>query len=210
MPPLRIVIIDDHPVYRAGLRAVLSRDEFEVVAEAGDALAGFAAVESTQPDMVLVDESLPGADGITAARELLRRDPNRRVMVVSMNADESAAADALEAGARGYFGKDQPIEDLRRAVRAVAEGHRYLPPALSARAIETRLRRGRNGPLGLLSRREREVFELLVRGFTNELVASHLRISRRTVETHRSRILKKLHVHSAVELIRLAVRHGLL
>ena len=208
--PLTVAVIDDHPIYRAGVRAVLAGEDMRVVAEAGDALEGYAAVEKSKPDMVLVDVTLPGPDGMTAARELLRRDPRRRVLMVSPHVEESVAADALAAGALGYFSKEQPIEDLLLAVRAVGEGRTYLPPHVSAEGVEARLRRGRNGPLGILSEREREVFEALVRGFNNEEVASQLGISRRTVETHRSRILKKLQVHSAVELIRLAARHGLL
>lgn len=208
---LRVAVIDDHPVYRAGLRAVLaSQGDVEVVAEAADAQEGYAAVDQTQPDLVLLDVALPGADGITAARELIRRSPARRLLMISMRVEEHTVADALAAGALGYAGKDQPLEELLVALRTVAQGGTYLPPGISQQGVESRLRRRREGPLGMLSSREREVFELLVQGHTNESAAAQLGISRRTVETHRSRILKKLHVHSAVELIRLAARHGLL
>ncbi len=208
---LRIALIDDHPVYRAGIRAVFAAEGgLEVVAEAGDAREGYAAVERTQPDLVLIDDSLPGPDGMTAAREILRRDPGRRLLMVATRVEESAVADALALGALGFLGKDQPIPDLLEAVRAVADGRTYLPPSISAAAVQARLRRGRTGPLGVLSSREREVFQLLVRGYRNEQVSTHLDITRRTVETHRSRILKKLQVHSAAELIRLAARHNLL
>lgn len=206
-----LALIDDHPVYRAGLRAVLSGEsDLRVVAEAGDAQAGYAAVEWAQPDLVLLDVALPGPDGVTAARELMRRDPKRRLLMVSMRVEEHTVADALFAGALGYAGKDQPVDELLQAVRTVAQGGTYLPPRVSAEGIEARLRSRRPGPVGLLSAREREVFDLLVRGFNNAQAAAQLTISRRTVETHRSRILKKLHVHSAVELLRFAARHGLL
>jgi len=206
-----VALIDDHPVYRAGLRAVLSGEEdLRVVAEAADARGGYAAVDAAQPDLVLLDVALPGPDGVTAARELIRRNPARRLLMVSMRVEEHTVADALSAGALGYAGKDQPVHELLHAVRTVAKGGTYLPPRVSAEGVEARMRCRRPGPIGLLSAREREVFELLVRGFSNEQVASHLEISRRTAETHRSRILKKLHAHSAVELIRLAARHGLL
>jgi DNA-binding NarL/FixJ family response regulator len=131
-------------------------------------------------------------------------------LMISMRVEEHTVADALAAGALGYAGKDQPLEELLLAMRTVAQGRTYLPPHVSALGVESRLRRGRAGPLGVLSMREREVFGLLVQGHTNEKVAGELGISRRTVETHRSRILKKLRVHSAVELIHLAARHGLL
>ena len=208
---LKVAVIDDHPVFRAGLRAVLSGEkDFLVVAEAADARSGYAAVDEARPDLVLVDAALPGPDGLTTARELLRRDPHCRVLMLSGRVEESMVADALAMGALGYFDKGQTERDLVEAVRTVGDGRQYLPPSISAASVEARMRRGREGPLGALSGREREVFELLVRGFSNEEVSGHLEISRRTVETHRSRILKKLQVHSAVELIRLAARHGLL
>ncbi len=208
---LKVAVIEDHPVYRAGLRAVLGREsDIEVIGEAGAAREGCAIVEERHPDVVLLDATLPGADGPAVARQLLRRFSQVRVLMFSWRLDESTAAEALGAGALGFLGKGQPVEDLILAVRTVGAGARYLPPEISEKAVQARLRRGREGPVGVLSQREREVFDLLVRGVTNEGVAEHLRISRRTVETHRSRILKKLHVHSAVELTRLAARHGLL
>jgi DNA-binding NarL/FixJ family response regulator len=208
---VRVVIIDEHPLFREGVRAVLSaQSDLRVVAEAGCAEEGYAAVESAQPDVVLLDLGLAGPGGIAAARELLRRDPRNKILLFSARVEEHSVVDALAVGALGYAGKGQPVPEILQAVRAVAQGRTYLPPGVSAAAVEHRLRRGRNGPLGVLSAREREVFHLLVRGYTNEIVGEHLRISRRTVETHRSRILKKLRVHSAVELIRLAAQHGLL
>jgi DNA-binding NarL/FixJ family response regulator len=208
--PLRVAVIDDHPVFRAGLRAILAGEEdLRLVAEAGGRDSS-ASVEAAHADVVLIDMSAPAPEGLAAARELLRRDPGCRLLVLSRRVEESSVADALAAGAMGFFGKEQPVADLLTAVRAVGEGRRYVPPTLSLAAIEARMRRGRAGPLGILSARERQVFDLLVQGLTNELVAGNLGISKRTVETHRSRILKKLHVHSAVELIRLAARHGLL
>jgi DNA-binding NarL/FixJ family response regulator len=151
-----VAVIDDHPVYREGLRVVLSaQPDLQLVAEAGDAREGYAAVEAARPDLVLVDVALPGADGISAARELLRRDPLRRLLMVSMSVEEHVVADAMAAGALGFAGKDQPVTELLHAVRTVAEGRTYLPPRIPAEVIEARLRRGRGGPLGILSLRER-------------------------------------------------------
>lgn len=205
---LKVAVITGYPVFQAGVRTVLAHED--VVAEVVEANDAVAAVDASQPDVVLLDVSLAGPSGMTTARELLRRDPARRILVVDVRAEESTAAEALAAGALGMFSKDQSIDDLLQALRAVAEGRTYLPPQISQKAVEARLRLRRSGPLGILSTREREVFDLLVRGLTNEEVGQQLGISRRTVETHRSRILKKLNVHSAVELIRLAARHGLL
>src|SRR3954471_6802962 len=163
---LKLVLIDDHPIYRAGVRAVLTREEdLEVVAEAGDAREGYVAVEAAQPDVVLLDDSLPGPEGLTVVREMRKRHPDRRLLLVATHIEESTIADALSMGALGIYGKQQPIDDLITAVRAVGNGHTYLPPGVSAQSIEARMRRGRAGPIGALSGREREVFELLVRGF---------------------------------------------
>lgn len=209
--PLSVAIIDDHPIVREGLRAIVaSQEDLTFVAEAGDARAGYAAVDEARPDLVLLDLALPGADGLTAARELKRRSPRLRLLMLSSRIEEHLVADALAAGVLGYVCKDQPISELLLAMRTVGQGNSYLPPQISAERIASRMRRGDKGPLGVLSTREREVFDLLVRGFGNEQVALDLGISRRTVETHRSRILKKLHVHSAVELIGLAARHDLI
>jgi two-component system response regulator NreC len=208
---VKLAVIDDHPVFRTGVRMALAPErDLQIVAEAADARQAYAAIDSARPDLVLLDETLPGPDGLSAVREILRRHPRQNVLMVSAQAEESAVADALSLGALGTWSKEQPAEELVRAVRVAGSGQIYLPPGVSQAAIESRVRRGRVGPLGMLSGREREVFELLVRGLSNDKVAVHLDISRRTVETHRSRILKKLQVHSAVDLIRLAARHGLL
>lgn len=208
---LKLAVIDDHPVYREGLRAIIARQKgLRLVAEAPNARQGYAAVDAAKPDLVLVDLALPGPDGISASRELIRRHPGRRVLVLSPRVEEHSIAEALGAGALGYLGKEQPVEELLHAIVTVAAGNTYLPPRISPERIRTWMRRGKGGPLGVLSQRERDVFELLVRGFLNECIAGELDISTRTVETHRSRIFRKLQVHSVAELVRFAARHGLL
>src|SRR5947209_2772184 len=163
---IRVAVIDDHPVYRQGLRAVLASDAFaDVVGEAGDAAEAYDLVQASSPDLVVVDLSLPGTNGIAVVRELVKRDPKRRLLMLSMRVEEDLIADALAAGALGYAGKDQPIDELVQAVRLVADGQTYLPPNVNAEAIGERVRRGRGGrggPLGVLSGREREVFDMLV------------------------------------------------
>jgi two-component system secretion response regulator SsrB len=209
--PLTLAIVDDHPIVRAGLRAAVEpQEDLRLLGEAGDARGAYSLVESLNPEVLLLDVDLPGADGLTAAREISRRWPSVRLLMISARVDEHLVTEAFNAGAAGYVGKEQPVEDILQALRSVGHGHKYFPPRISAETVASRQRRGGEGPLGMLSTREREVFDLLVRGYTNEAVAQQLSISRRTVETHRSRILKKLHVHSAVELIRLAARHDLL
>ncbi len=211
---LRVAIVDAHPLYRLGLRAALSDQgpAFVIVGEADSLEGASALVQDGQPDVVVLDSSLPGTGGVSALREILRRHPSTRVLVVSGLLAEDFAAEAFAAGALGYAGKDGSSAEILTAVREVGSGQRYLSPRLAVDRVNQHLLQrpaGERAPLDVLSAREREVFHLLVLGCSNEEVAKRLRISRRTAETHRSRILKKLRVHSAVELLRLAARHGL-
>jgi DNA-binding NarL/FixJ family response regulator len=212
---MKLVLIDDHRLFRDGLRAVLSaHDDMQVVGEASSAREGYAVVDAAGPDVILVDIALPGVDGLTATREILRRHPRGKVLVLSMYAADDYAAQALAYGATGYALKDQPAEQVIEAIRSVAQGIVYLAPRLSRPTVEelagARTREGADGPLAELSTRERQIFDLVVRGFSNEGIAGELCISVKTVETHRSRINKKLNVHSSADLVRYAVRHGLI
>jgi two-component system, NarL family, response regulator NreC len=208
---LKVAVVGEQPIFCEGIRSLLSRQEdLMVVAEARDTQEGFAIVEEHQPDLVLLYAQVAPGDGVTAAREMLRRHPARPLLIWACQVEEHVVAEALNAGAKGFVSMEQPLDQLLDAMRTVASGKQYLPPSVSTAGLESRRRRGREGPIGVLSAREREVFDLLVRAFTNEAIAEQLGISRRTVETHRSRILKKLRVHSAVELIRLAARYDLL
>ena len=158
---------------------------------------------------------LPGVSGIGVARELLREDPKRRVLALSMVADEAHVADALQAGVLGYACKSQSAAEVMEAIRTVARGETYLAPQVSGFVVSD-YRRLRNGPeaarspLATLTAREREIFELCIQGNPTAQIAKQLGISPRTVETHRGRILRKLNAHSAVDLVRLAARWGLL
>jgi DNA-binding NarL/FixJ family response regulator len=205
---VRVVLIDDHLLFRQGMRAVLEgRTEATVVAEAANAAEGYAAVAATNPDVVLLDLLLPGVNGITALRELIRREPNRRVLMLSQVTSEDFVSQAFSAGASGYALKEQGMDEVIDAITTVHRGKRYLAPRFPTGLLD---QARTDGPLASLSSREQEVFDLLVRGFSNDGVAAELHISRKTVETHRSHILKKLDVHSVVDLLRLAARHGLL
>jgi DNA-binding NarL/FixJ family response regulator len=210
---LSVVLVDDHSLFRAALTLWLARNEVTVVGEAADATAAYPIVERTRPDVVIVDLHLPGSDGITVIRELVRRCKEQRVLLLTMRADERFAALALKAGAHGYALKADDPEELCRALNAVAAGERYVAPSLSTETA--RLLALPNGAfesnlVGDLSRREREVFDLLARGFEARNVATQLCISVKTVDTHRTRILRKIGVHSTSALILFAVRHGLL
>jgi two-component system response regulator NreC len=210
-----VAIVDDHALFRAGLRALLETDQaLKVVAEAGDAEGAFRALRETAADVVVLDVSLPGVGGIALGRELLRRQPRTRLLALTMFDDEERVARAFEGGIHGYAVKAQPASEVMSAIHAVAEGRQYLAPSFSRAAIDEYRSRRTSGdpasPLRSLTAREREIFDCAVRGLSNSAIAEQLGISRRTVETHRSRILRKLHAHTAVDLVRLAAQHGLL
>jgi len=207
--------VDDHLLFREGLRAMLSSvPDLKIVAEASNAQEALPAVRATQPEVVILDVMLPGVSGIGIARELLRDDPNRRVLALSMVTDEAHVADALQAGVLGYACKLQSAAEVMDAIRTVARGETYLAPQVSGFVVSDvrRLRAAGSGrsPLAPLTAREREIFELCVQGNPTAQIAQQLSISPRTVETHRGRILRKLNAHSAVDLVRLAAQWGLL
>jgi DNA-binding NarL/FixJ family response regulator len=210
---VRIVLTDDHLLFREGLSAALRHDPaFEVVGEADDARAAYTIVDAAQPDVVVVDVGLPGTNGIALVRELVRRDRRRRVLVLTMHAEEDFAAQAFAAGAVGYALKHQSLDEIKAAIGEVCAGRRYCAPRLDRALVDEALmsRRAGDGPLAMLSAREREVFDMLVRGYSNRGVAEQLAISAKTVDTHRTRIMRKLGIHSIAELVRYAARHHLL
>jgi len=202
---VRVAIIDDHPIFIEGLRALLAReDDLVVVAEAGDVKRGQRAVEEQRAELVVLDVTRAGLAGLDAISELRRRPPRPQVLVLTDEERPEYAAQAREAGALGVALKRQPVEAVLQAMRTVGAGRPYFAPDLIAGAAEPA------APLGPLSAREREVFALLVRGCTNQQVASALTISVKTVETHRARIHRKLDLHSVGDLVRYAARHALL
>ena len=213
---LKLALVDDHRLFREGMRALLAtQSDFQIVGEASQAQDAYALVDQAQPDVLLLDVSLPLASGVSVAREVLRRQPHQRILALSMFADEEHVAQALEVGVLGYASKDLSAGELFSAIRSVAHGEAYLAPGISRVVLDEYMRMRRTGrgpetPLRGLTQREREIFELAVRGLSNQDIASQLCISKRTVETHRGRIMRKLHVHSATDLVRLAARSGLL
>jgi len=212
----KVALVDDHRLFREGLRALLAtQPDLEVVGEAAEPGEAYALVDAQDPDLVVVDVLLGPSSGMSLARELLRRSPRRRLLMLSMLLDEEHAAEALEVGALGYAGKVQSLEEVLDAIRTVAAGRVYVPSVLSRFVVQDylRLRRGEGRadlPLDRLTRREREVFDLIVAGGTTAHIADQLSISHRTVETHRSRILHKLKARSAADLVRIAARLKLL
>jgi DNA-binding NarL/FixJ family response regulator len=212
--PIRIVLVDDHELFRAGMRALLEmQEEFHLVGEAASADASYPVIERERPDVVLMDLRLAGVDGIAAVHELRRRMPRIRVMMLSGFNELDMVTDALGAGAQGYLLKTSAPEDFLEGIRRVHRGEIYLSPEVPPEALERhrRLARGtKDNGYQVLSRREKEVFALLVRGWSNTRVGQALFISVKTVESHREHILKKLGLHSIVELVRFAARQNLL
>ena len=200
-----LALIDDHRLFREGVLALLAgQPDLKVVAQASDAGEAYRVVAATAPDVVVLDLSLPGVSGLEVGRKLLKQHPKLRILALTMLRDPAHVAQALEAGFLGYATKDQPGGELVAAIHAVARRQHYLSPSLSAVPADG------GSPLVKLTRREREVFDLTVAGIITAQIAELLQISRRTVETHRARILHKLGAHSAVDLVRLAASLGLL
>jgi two-component system response regulator NreC len=209
-----VALVDDHPVFRQGLRMLLAAEPgLEVIGEAADARGASAIAASSKPSVLVIDLALPDGDGIAAAQEFLKHSPHTRVMALTMHTGEFFISRAFSAGVSGYAVKTQPPEEIVGAVHAVARGETYVPARFShlvSRPSDPRRVVDASTPFDDLSKREREIFDLILRGYTNEGMARALFISVKTIETHRSHINRKLRVHSTGELIRLAALHGLL
>jgi two-component system response regulator NreC len=204
-----VAVVDDHPLFRQGLMVALGHElDFEVIGEAGDAAGALELARSCRLDVVIVDVLMPERSGISLASELFALQPRCKILGLSVIDEPGLIADMLRARAAGFAVKTQPISEIVGAIRQVLGGLRYLPPGVSQDAVDGELARTVRNPLHHLTRREREVFELLIRGHTNDEIALQLFISRRTVETHRQRVAKKLSVHSVAEMQRMAARHG--
>ena len=214
MTALRILLADDHTVVRQGLRKVLEeRPEWQVVAEAGDGRDAVRLAEEFRPDVAVVDVAMPLLNGIEATRQITKRAPQTKVLVLSMYSDEAYVTQMLKAGALGYLLKDSADVDLLQAVQAVSQGKSFFSPAVARLMSDDYARqRGENlvDRYESLSEREREIFQLVAEGKTNKEIAALLFISPSTVETHRARIMEKLDLHSAAEIVLYAVRRGVI
>lgn len=206
---VQVGLIDDHPLFRRGLAAVLSHESnLEIAGEASNAEEALELARRTRLDVAVVDILMPTTSGISLASELYEIQPSCRVLALSVIDEPGIIADMLRAHACGYALKTQPIEQVVEAIGQVLGGVRYLPPSVSMDQVDKELAGTPTQPFSRLTRREREVFELLIRGHTNEEIANRLFIARRTVETHRQRVMNKLSTHSVVQMQRLAARHG--
>lgn len=206
----RILLADDHAVVRNGFRMILAaQTDMEVIGEASNGREAIEQAKQLQPDVVVMDVTMPELNGIEATRRLLELVPRARVLALSMHKDAVYVREILRAGARGYLLKDSTEADLLTAVRAIARGEGFLSPAVSE-VVLTDYRKHVTNPIDLLTTREREVLQIIAEGHTNKEIATSLNLSVYTVEAHRGRIMEKLNLHSTGELVRFAVRNGLI
>jgi len=210
---IRILLADDHRIVREGLRSLLERQpEVEVVAEADDGDRALELAGETRPDVILMDVAMPGLNGVEATRRLRESSPGSRVVALSMHSDRRFVMGMLRAGAAGYLLKDSAFEELADAIRAVAAGQTYLSPRIAEIVVRTAVRQGdepKPGLLVALTRREREVLQLVAEGRSTKEIGGLLRVSVKTIETHRKRIMEKLHLRTVAELTKFAIREGL-
>ena len=206
----RLLLVDDHAVVRRGFRLILDgQPGLQVVGEACNGREAVQLATALEPDIVILDVSMPDLNGIEAARRIVEEVPRARVLALSMHRDGVYLREMLRAGARGYLLKDADDEALIDAVQAVARGDAYISPSV-ADTVLTDYRRHVTNPLDLLSAREREVLQLISEGRTNKDIAQLLGLSIHTVDSHRSRLMEKLNLNSTGELVRFAIRNGLI
>jgi DNA-binding NarL/FixJ family response regulator len=212
MTAIRVLLADDHVLFRSGLRALLGGFVgITVVGEAGDGREALRLASQNRPDVVLMDVTMPDLNGLDAAAQLVRDLPGVKVLVLSMHSDEAYVNRALKAGATGYLLKTASGPELELAIRAVARGDLYLGPRVAKRVIPEYLTRGVEPPSEVerLTRRQREVVQLVAEGRTSKQIAQHLGLSVKTVERHRADVMHRLEIHDIAGLVRWAVGHGL-
>jgi DNA-binding NarL/FixJ family response regulator len=208
---VKLLIADDHGIVRGGLRALLDRQpDMEVVAEAADGAAALVQALACRPDVAILDVGMPKLTGLQVARELRAQAPEMKVLILSMHDDERYLFEALKAGASGYVLKSEAGDDLVDAVRAVARGESFLTNAAERSLIRAWMADDATGPVEPLTPREQEVLKLIAEAHTNKEIGEILHLSAKTVESHRGNLLRKLGMRDRVELVRYAIRRGLI
>lgn len=213
----RVLIINDHPLFREGIKTIISKDDqFEIVDEAGSAREGLEKTIGLKPDVAVVDISLPDGTGMEVARKIRDQSPHTQIMILSMHSKIDYIVEAFQAGATGYVVKESAAERLTQGLKAVTDGEYYLDSSISQEVVAKLM----NSPVkeakvsdssyGKLSSREQEIMRLLAEGMPKTEIADQLCISVKTVENHRTNIMRKLDIHSAMELVRYAARLGLI
>jgi two-component system response regulator NreC len=207
--PTRILLADDHALIRQGLRALLEKHGFQVVSEASDGQETLRSAQETQPDVAIVDISMPILNGVDAARELKKSAPKIKVILLTQHDEDQYVTESLRAGVRGYVLKSQAGSDLIHAIQEVCRGSVYLSPQISRAVVDAYLSKT-FAAVDPLSGRERQVLQLVGEGKSTKAIAAHLGISVKTAESHRARLMKKLDIHETASLVRYAIRAGLI
>jgi DNA-binding NarL/FixJ family response regulator len=215
MARTKVLIADDHAIVREGVRMILAKEpDIEVVGEAEDGQQALDLVEQHRPNVVIMDLSMPGMGGIEATKKVKEQHPRVNVLALTMHEDESYVFQLLRAGASGYVLKRAAARDLVQAVRAAAKGEAFLYPSVARKVVEDYLKRVEAGEererYDGLTEREREILTLIAQGLGNQQIAQKLYISIKTVQTHRAHVLEKLGLHDRTELVRYAIRKGLI
>lgn len=211
MNTIKVLLADDHVLFRAGVHALLTDVEgIDVVGEADTGRKAIEMVATRSPDVVLMDITMPEMNGLETTARLTTEYPKVRIIILSMHADEEYVAQALRAGASGYLLKDAAMTEVELAVRAVSRGETYLTPRTSKRVIENYLQRtGNTQDAGRLTARQREVLQMVAKGYSSKEMAQILNLSPKTIETHRTQLMKQVDIHDVAGLVRYAIRTGL-
>jgi two-component system response regulator NreC len=205
---LRILLADDHQIVRQGLKLLLEREGFQVVAEALNGNEAVRLSSDLEPDVVILDLTMPLLNGLEAAHQILRDRPHSVVILLTMHAEEHQVAAALRSGVRGYLLKTQAAEDLVHAIRAAVAGQTYLSPGISDLVVHGYLT-GTQAPSDRLAPRERQVLQLVAEGKTSKEIATIMGLSAKTAESYRTRLMEKLGIHQTAGLVRYAIKHGI-
>jgi DNA-binding NarL/FixJ family response regulator len=210
---IRILLADDHKITRQGLRSLLDEnDDMEVLAEAENGRDAIELARKLNPDVIIMDVSMPDLNGVEATRQIIQDNPHVRVVALSMHSDTLFVSEMLKSGASGYLLKECAFQELEQAIRTVTDGKAYLSPSMSGVVVEDYLHRLSKADMStseVLTDREREVLQLIAEGQSTKQVALKLHISAKTVETHRRQIMNKLDMHTVAELTKYAIRKGL-
>ena len=206
-----VVLADDHVMVREGLAAIVAKDpQIRVVGQCADGLAVLRMAAKLKPDVVILDISMPGLNGVDACRKLTRANEDVAVLILTMHNDEQFVARALESGASGYLVKEAAATQLSQAVRAVARGELFLGPGISKSVVARLVEGGGQDPYDELTARERQVLHLVAEGKTNRRIAEELDLAVKTVDTHRASLMRKLNIHDQTSLVKYAIRRGLI
>jgi DNA-binding NarL/FixJ family response regulator len=211
---IKVLLVDDHTILREGVRSLLAGEpDIDVIGEARDGLEAVSQVAKLEPDVVIMDMVMPRMNGLEATNEIKKRHPEIKVLILSMYDDDEYVQQIIQAGASGYVLKRVAADDLVKAIHEVYKGSSFLYPPIAAKLIEDYVRRVKGEPQDQsepLTSREREVLKLIAEGNTNQEIADALTVSRKTVESHRANIMRKLDLHDVTELVKYALRKGLI